>query len=61
MALITLNPEQIDNYKEILRKYKPYSEEEINNLELDSKDYDYWRRRAYMAQKALREAGLLEE
>ena len=61
MALITLSPEQIEEYRKILMMYIPYSEEEINQLELDSTDYDFFRRRAYMAQKALREAGLLNE
>ncbi len=61
MASITLKPEQIENYKQILKKYTPYTEDEINHIETDSTEYDYWRRRAYMAQKALKEAGLLEE
>lgn len=61
MALITLSPEQIEEYRKILMMYIPYSEEEVINIEFDSKDYDFYRLRAYMAQKALREAGLLDE
>lgn len=61
MALITLSPEQIEEYRKILMMYIPYSEEEVINIEFDSKDYDFYRLRAYMAQKALREAGVLDE
>lgn len=61
MVSNTLSSDQIREYKKLLNKYVPYSEEEINAIELDSKDYDYWRMRAYIAKKALRKAGLLEE
>lgn len=61
MGTVILNPEQIKNFRQTLKKYKPYSEKEILELELDSKSYDFWRWYAYMAQKALKEAGLLEE
>ena len=61
MASNTLNDNLISYYKKCLEESEPYSYEEIINIPADSTDYDPKRRSAYMAQKALKEAGLLEE
>ena len=61
MGSITLSQEKIDKYRQWLNNATPYTEEEMNNIPFDSGDYDMDRCRAYMAQKALKEAGLLEE
>lgn len=61
MASNTLSSDQIREYKRILNEYVPYSQEEINAIELDSKDYDFWRMRAFIAKKALDQAGLLDD
>lgn len=57
----TLTPEQIKKYRDWLSNAVPYTEAELSNIPFDSTDYDMAKSRAYMAQKALRKAGLLEE
>lgn len=61
MALHTMNSKQIEEYKDWLKKYEPYTYEEFINIPLDSLEYDIGKYKAFIAQKALREAGLLEE
>lgn len=61
MESITLSQERIDKFRQWLKNAIPYTYEEIVNIPFDSTDYDMDRCRAYMAQKALREAGLLDE
>ena len=61
MASVTLTPEQIKKYRELLKQTVPYTEEEIMNIPFDSTDYDWNRRKAYSAKKSLQEAGLLDE
>lgn len=61
MASITLTQEQIEKYKEWLKQAVPYTEEEIMDIPFDSTDYDWSRRKAYAAKKALKEAGLLDD
>lgn len=61
MASVTLTPEQIEKYRELLKQAVPYTEEEAMDIPLDSHDYDWERLKAYMAKKSLQEAGLLDE
>lgn len=61
MASNTLNSELIEFFKKCLAEAEPYTEEEMLNIPADSTDYDPKKRSAYMAQKVLREAGLLNE
>lgn len=61
MALHTLSQKQVSEYKEWLRRYEPYTYEEIINIPFDSQEYDIGKYKAFVAQKALKEAGLLEE
>lgn len=61
MGSNTLSDDLIVFFKKCLEEAEPYTYEEIINIPADSTDYDPKRRSAYMAQKALKEAGLLEE
>lgn len=61
MALHTLNQKQVEEYRDWLKKYEPYTYEEVINIPLDSQEYDIGKYKAYIAQKALKEAGLLDE
>lgn len=55
-----LSDEQIKKYKAQLSRAKPYTYEEISEMEYDSLDFDIKRMEAYNAQRALREAGIIE-
>ncbi len=54
-----LSPEQIDNYKKQLSAAKPYTLDEIVAIPYDSCDFDFDRLNAHVAQRALKEAGIL--
>ena len=55
-----LSDEQIRKYKTQLSRAKPYTYEEISEMEYDSLDFDIQRMEAYNAQRALREAGIID-
>ena len=55
-----LSDEEIIEYKAQLSRAKPYTYEEIADMEYDACDFDIKRMEAYNAQRALREAGILE-
>ena len=55
-----LSDEQIKKYKAQLSRAKPYTYEEIVDIEYDTLDFDFERMEAYNAQMALREVGIIE-
>lgn len=55
-----LSDEEIKEYKAQLSRAKPYTYEEIAEMEYDLWDFDVKRMEAYNAQRALREAGIID-
>ena len=55
-----LSDEEIKEYKAQLSRAKPYTYEEIAEMEYDLWDFDVKRMEAYNAQMALREAGIID-
>ena len=55
-----LSDEEIKEYKAQLSKAKPYTREEMAEMEYDLWDFDVKRMEAYNAQRALREAGIID-
>lgn len=51
--------EEIKKFKKLLEKAKPYTQKEIDDIPFDSCDFDIDRMRAFNAQRALKELGLL--
>lgn len=54
-----LTPEKIKFYKYLLEKATPYTEEEVEEIGVDSTDYDIDRMLAYNAKWLLTQYGLL--
>ena len=55
-----LSDEEIRENKTQHSRAKPYTYEEISEMEYDSLDFDIRRMEAYNAQRALREAGIID-
>lgn len=54
-----LTEEEIKMFRDHLSRATPYTQKEIDDMPLDICDFDLNRMRAFNAQRALKEAGLL--